>query len=744
MYEISSVIYILQKNKKIMNYIQEGIRKGIISFDAEQKYITYIAQNKKRNYQNPEEKVQAETFCKLVLEYGYATTHIQLYVTVKMGVSDKEADIVVYTNETCEQPYIVVECKKEDISEMEFKEAVKQAFSYAHALAGTTKFIWVTKGNKEEFYKFNKDKNSKEAIADIPYFGETDTKKYKYAKAGFYKDKIRGKEETVKAEDIRPIEESNLTRIFKQAHDALWAGGELNPSQAFDELDKLVFCKIWDEKNTKKGEPYKFQIYTEFFSEDPAEQEKKSLEALQKRIVALYDKGKEKDPEIFNKPIDLSPERIKTIVEYFQSISLSETDLDSKGKAFETFLGTYFRGEFGQYFTPRNVVKFAVDVLKINNESRVLDTSCGSGGFLLYVLDKVRRQADELYDITNPKEAVEHYNYWHTFAEKNLFGIEINDQISRVAKMNMIIHDDGHTNVVTHDGLFEIETIAKNTGNKGFARNFFDFVVTNPPFGSIVKQSEKSYMQVDSSTAPYYSFALKELNWVDKLLKPQHKATGRENQSTEILFLEQIHNCLKAGGYAAVVVPDGILTNSSLAYVREGLEEKFRIVAVVSLPQTAFTHTGAGVKSSVLFLKKHDDKTTEKIRQKKQALQEQAAKKLQFTTQIEQWEKEKKELKKSPATPKGGVVTAKTHPSGVGGLEEINEKIATFKEELEELYQTEKQNGLIDYPIFMAIAENIGYDATGKTIAQNDLTDITTELRQFIEAIENGQEHFFA
>ncbi len=285
-----------------MNYIQEGIRKGIISFDAEQKYINYIAQNKKRNYQNPEEKVQAETFCKLVLEYGYATTHIQLYVTVKMGVSDKEADIVVYTDETCEQPYIVVECKKEDISEMEFKEAVKQAFSYAHALAGTTKFIWVTKGNKEEFYKFNKDKNSKEAIADIPYFGETDTKKYKYAKAGFYKDKIRGREETIKAEDIRPIEESNLTRIFKQAHDALWAGGELNPSQAFDELDKLVFCKIWDEKNTKKGEPYKFQIYTEFLAKTPQNKKKEVWRLCKKGLLPFMTKAKKKTPKFLTNP----------------------------------------------------------------------------------------------------------------------------------------------------------------------------------------------------------------------------------------------------------------------------------------------------------------------------------------------------------------------------------------------------------------------------------------------------------
>lgn len=755
--------------------IQKALAKGIISFDSEQKYITYTHQNKKRSFQNPEEKVQAETFCKLILQYGYPEKCIQQFVSVKMGVSDKEADIVVYNDEECTKPYIIAECKSEDISELEFQEAVKQAFSYAHALAGTSKYVWVTKGNKEEFYKFDKEKNTKEPISEIPYFGESETKKYRFAKGGFYKDKVQGKETTIKIQDIQPISENELTKLFKQAHDALWAGGELNPSEAFDELDKLIFCKVWDEKNTKKGEPYQFQILNE------------EVGNLKKRINELYDKGKVKDPEVFNKPIDLTAERIKTIVEYFQKISLSETDLDNKGKAFETFLGTYFRGEFGAYFTPRTIVKFAVEALPIINESRVLDTSCGSGGFLLYVLDKVRRQATEIY--TNAENDIREYQdwhrHWHDFAEKNLFGIEINEQISRVAKMNMIIHDDGHTNVIQHDGLYEIEVMAKK--NKGFAANSFDFIVTNPPFGSIVKQSEKAYMQTEKNTAPYYDFSLKEINWIDKIAKGSHLTTGRENQSTEVLFIEQIHKFLRAGGYLAVVIPDGILTNSSLGYVREGIEEKFRIVAVVSLPQTAFTNTGAGVKSSVLFLKKYDEKTTQEIKKAKDKIISILDDQKQIKKTIDALEAEKKQAIKT--------LTAKDEETQLRKkiiTDEYNERINNFKEELNELYETEKQRQLPDYPIFMAIAENIGYDATGKntqkvieidenssykgkkvirelqendlftaeifkqktyengkevinTLKENVLTDkgILGELRRFIEAIENGSDSFF-
>lgn len=766
-----------------MELIQQGIAQGLIRFDDDVKTITYLHQNKKRNYSNPEEQVQAETFLKLVLEYGYPVEHIEQFVTVKMGSSSKEADIIVYKDAAHTLPYIVIECKSQDISEQEFKkDGVDQAFSYAHALAGTTKFIWATKGNKEEFYRFDKDKNTKTTEADIPYYGDSDAKQYKYAKGGFYIGKSKGQDIPIKTGDLKTISEAELTRVFKQAHDALWDGGKLHPSQAFDEFDKLIFCKVWDEKNTKKGQPYTFQI-TGGTSDDEA----KNLAKLKKDIDGLYDMGKAKDPQVFNKPIDLEPEKIKTVVEYLQSINFLETDLDSKGKAFETFLGTYFRGEFGQFFTPRNVVKFAVDVLPITHESRVLDTSCGSGGFLLYCLDKVRKQADQEYDVNIPKEAVACYNQWHDFAEKNLFGIEINDQISRVAKMNMIIHDDGHTNVITFDGLYQIEHIAETTKNQGFKENSFDFIVTNPPFGSIVKQSQKSYMTSNGNTAPYYDFSLKEINWIDAKIKGKHATTGRENQSTEVLFIEQCGRFLKPGGYLAIVIPDGILTNSSSQYVRDGIEEKFRIVGVVSLPQTAFTNTGAGVKSSVLFLKKHDSATTENIRRTKQSLQDDLTLQNQLVEKASAWEKEKQALLK-PLKAKDDETKAKRQAIS----DEYSDKLNAFKEELEERYQAEKQARLPDYPIFMAIAENIGYDATGRNTEkllsridsidaqnqkiiidtyENDLfsvevakrkqlengkeveitlkervlphAGIAGELKRFIEAIETGQDSFF-
>jgi len=572
--------------------------------------------------------------------------------------------------------------------------------------------------------------------------------------------------------DLKSVTENELTRIFKQAHDVLWGGGKRNESEAFDEFDKLIFCKVWDERNTKKGKHYDFQI----FSEQEEDDEAKVLEDLKTRILAIYNKGKEKDPQVFNKPIDLEPLEIKAVVEYLQSINFSETDLDSKGKAFETFLGGLFRGKFGAFFTPRNIVDFVVSVLPITHESRVLDTSCGSGGFLLYCLDKVRKQADTEYDVSIPKEAIEHHTHWHDFAEKNLFGIEINDQIARTAKMNMIIHDDGHTNVVSHDGLYQIEQIAKNTNNQGFKENSFDFIVTNPPFGSIVKQSEQAYMKSDGNTVPYYDFSLKEVNWIDAKVKNKHTATGRESQSTEVLFIEQCYRFLKAGAILAVVIPDGILTNSSLQYVREGIEEKFRILAVVSLPQTAFTNTGAGVKSSVLFLRKYSVAETTKLKAVKQSLQDSLALQADLVDTLKVWEKEKTALIKkgdafcqqleadlqttlksleqqgelSKAVKKQQETDVKVLRKAHEKTEEFiawkkelsgqySEKIRDFKESLEEQYRAEKQAKLGDYEIFMAIAEDIGYDATGRETGNNELEQIALQLARFIGEVIAGK-----
>ena len=721
-----------------MNLIQEGIDKGLIKFDDEQKYITYIHQNKRRNFGNPEEKVQAESFLKLVLIYGYKPERIEQFASVKIGSDTREADIIVYSNDEHTSAHIVVECKKEDVSELEFNQAIAQVFSYAATGTVRARYFWVTSKIKDAYFEIPKKEPKKYlSIPDVPQYGVDKLAKYKYAKGG---GEVNGQ----KLFELEVVSEDELTRRFKQAHNSLWGGGELNPSEAFDELDKLIFCKIWDErKPRKKGEAYDFQIFSE-------STETKTNKELQNRINALYAEGRKKDPEVFKDDIRLSIEKLRTVVGYLESIHLGNTDLDSKGRAFETFMGSFFRGDFGQYFTPRPIVKFIVDTLPINNDSLVLDTSCGSGGFLLHALDKVRQQATDYYPDfeTNPKEANDHFKHWHDFAEKNLYGIEINEQIARTAKMNMIIHDDGHANVIATDGLLPVEDITDTDGNitqkgiysrtqnKGFAFDRFDFIITNPPFGSSIKQTEQSYMN-------QYGYAMKDIDW----LNPKSKQTPRDNQSTEILFIEQCHKFLTKGGYLAMVIPDGVLTNSSLQYVRDGIEEKYRIVAIISMPQTAFQATGAGVKSSVMFLKKHTAETTEQIKNQKTSLQDSIKENNDYLEQLQQIDLDKKQHIKDlkgfdnteglegKALIKSGAY--KEWKNTVNA--EYKEKIDALKETLSDQYLEQKQQMVDDYPIFMAIAEDIGYDATGKPTSNNELEIIGKELARFIDSIEKGK-----
>jgi len=714
-----------------MDLIAEGIKKKLIRLEDDGKYIVYLHQGKRRNYGNPEEKVQAEAFLRLVIVYRYPVKRIEQFVSVQMGSQAKEADIIVYGDDEQKAPLIVIECKKPDVTELEFIRAADQAVSYA--VAEGARYVWVTSNLKNEYFEIPAKKpKDRITIPDVPQFGIKDLARFKFAKNG-------GTTET--GQSLFPLElvtEDELTRRFQQAHQALWGGGELNPSEAFDELDKLIFCKLWDErKPRKRGESYDFQVIA-VKPKNESEEEVRKANAetnrnLLERLKKLYEEGRKKDPEVFKDDIRLSASKARTVVSYLESINLNKTDLDSKGRAFETFMGSFFRGDFGQYFTPRPIVKFIVDVLPITNESLVLDTSCGSGGFLLHALDKVRREADEYYPEQDSKD---HYRHWHDFAEKNLYGIEINEQIARTAKMNMIIHDDGHTNVVASDGLVPPAEIRKATKNEGFKENRFDFIITNPPFGSSVKQTEKAYLN-------QYRLATRDVDW----LNPKSKAAERPGQDTEILFIEQCWKYLAEGGYLAVVIPDGILTNSSLQYVRDEIEDIYRIVAVVSLPQTAFAANGAGVKSSVLFLKKHTETETKRMSHTKQKLKDNIRAKEKLEDKLNAIERAKKaELKKLEGRPEFASLTAKARKENEAyatEAKEISDRCSTQTSELRfdlsEIYEERRRKDLPDYPIFMAIAEDIGYDATGRESKTNELEPIAEELERFIKAIEEGK-----
>jgi type I restriction enzyme M protein len=579
----------------VINYnIERGKNEKLISIENGR--ITYNCKRKfSDNFKDPEEQVRASYFVELVLNYKYSNTQIDMEVTVPKRTPEDKADIVVYEDKECKQPYLVVECKKDRITDAEYKQAIEQAFGnanglrakYAVTIAGLTRTAFDIAG-------FKPGEREKNVIGDIPVrFG-------KVPKYRFTKDHPTN--------DIKKVSREELIRTLEKCHDTVWQGGKLAPTAAFDEVSKLLFCKLKDEKDTiEEGKEYQFQIGTH-----------ESAEEVYSRINAIYEQAKKQDAEVFTRSIEIEPKVVYQVVEHIQSINFVDTDLDTKGLAFERFMQDFFKGKMGQYFTPRKLVEFCVKMLEPGKDDLVLDPDSGSGGFLLNTLDSIRREAE-----TKIKDPARAYAYWHDFAQKNLYGIEINDQIARVCKMNMIIHDDGHTNVISTDSLDNWDNIQSN--HKSFNKDHFDIVLTNPPFGAKIKNSEKGYLD---------NYQL---------------GKGRNYQKAEILFIERIIDFVKPGtGRIGMVLPDGILTNSSLQYVRDEIMKRCQILAVVSLPQFSFAHYGAGVKASLVFLRRLADNET-------------AGK----------------------------------------------------------------------YPIFMAIAEHIGYDATGRDDPRNDLDTIHDEWKNF-------------
>ena len=557
--------------------------------------IRYVAVNHTEKWSAPEEKVCAAYYAELIYRYGYRPECIGVEVTVPDRTPVDRVDLVVFRDKKRTKPYAVIECKRDGVSDTEFKQAVEQAFGNGQAHKFRAEYIGVVAGQTRAFYdcsdEFGVLEREANIVADMPIqYGKPE--EFKYYKNAFPKP------------DIAAVSRDDLIKTIRKCHQTLWGGGRLSPPMAFGELTKLIFLKTRDEKTPRiKGQPYEFQIKTN-----------ETAERLAARIKAMYTAERQNEPDVFNDDIKIDDTTLKNVVLHLGSVNLTATDLDTKGVAFEQFMDGFFKGDFGQYFTPRNIIAFAIQMLDIHAGDFVMDPACGSGGFLLHALDHVRRLASKFYE----EDSSEHFDYWHSFAEKRLFGIEINEEIARVAKMNMIVHDDGHTNIIGNDALEPLADIAyKNaafaaiigvdaeTGQRNESKGFSK-ITTNPPFGAVIKDDLHRYLPGYELSRYIAKGDGKNEDEDDSAdFRVGRKAIRqRTSVKTEIIYCERVWQLLKPGGQAAVVLPDGLLTNASLQGVRDWIMERFKVLAVVSLPQFAFAHLGAGVKSSVIFLEK--------------------------------------------------------------------------------------------------------------------------------------------
>ena len=591
----------------------------------------------------PEERVRQEYICRLVNHYGYDLSQMEQELQVNnshRGQGKARADIVVWKSATAKSnddaTTIVVECKAEHITIRE--EDYFQGYNYA-AWAGADFFV-TTNLKETRVFKVNKGKLPKrlEEIVDIPKAEElTNVKKLKELLS-----------------QTKAFTRDEFSKLLFKCHNIIRNNDKLSPEAAFDEISKVLFMKIRYERNNTGTQIFSAEEFAKLREAYYKTKSKQSLPFYQQ----LFERTKEdyvKD-DLFepNDTIKIKEASFEAIVKELEVYNLSRTADDVKGIAFEKFLGKTFRGELGQFFTPRTIVDFMVALLDPEEGEIICDPCCGSGGFLIkafeYVREKIENDIqrvkeqikaqlfDEKYDSLSDKkkadvdERVDEYftilnqelDTIHTdsrlqhLSSDCIFGTDANPRMARTAKMNMIMHGDGHGGVHHHDGLLNVN---------GIFENRFDVILTNPPFGSRVEKSLKiteadkftDEAKIEHYTKRYgeeYTKALEQVNGnIGESVLSLYES-GKLSGLTEVLFIERCLRLLKPGGRLGIVLPEGVLNNTQLQSVRELFEGMAKIILITSIPQDVFMASGATVKPSLMFFKKF---TTEEVAQYEQA-----------------------------------------------------------------------------------------------------------------------------
>lgn len=548
----------------------------------------------------PEEYVRQTIEKRLINEHKYVPSQVQVEYTVQLASSKKRADIVLFdkvcTNQVQENIRIIIECKNETIDPTNAKDGIEQLKTYMSACVNCEWGMWTNGKHKVVLRKVVNEKGHIvfEDYNDIP------------SADGNLEDIDRPKRQSLKN-----ASDDNLLFVFKTCHNHIYVNDGLQKQPAFFELLKVIFCKIEDERNI----PAPLDFYA-------TSSERKSSDGqltVKNRISKIFTRVKTKHGKIFdaNEEILLTPRSLAYIVSELQKYSLLNTNIDIKGKAYEEIVGANLRGDRGEFFTPRNIMKMAVEIINPALDERVLDSSCGTGGFLVnamtHVINKLEAQFSESIGVL---KAEWDNDTRRAFQDKvaevagtNYFGFDINPDLVKATKMNMVMNNDGSGNILQinsllppHEWSDEFKTkLAETLGiAKSSLRNhetiaLFDVIITNPPFGSKIPIKDESILK---------QYELAHI-WANKDKAGKWTMTSRLQSSVppEILFIERCIQLLKPGGRIGIVLPDSILGSPGLGYIREWLIRNVKIVASLDLHADTFQPRN-GTQTSVLFLQK--------------------------------------------------------------------------------------------------------------------------------------------
>lgn len=599
----------------------------------------------------PEEQVRQSYICRLVNVYGYDLEQMDEELKVNnshRGQGKARADIVIWKSKEDKKKnkaaFIVVECKAETVKIRQ--EDYYQGANYA-AWSGASFFV-TTNEKETKFFRVDKDSMPKDLdeIIDIPNASIiNDQKKV---------DKLLSQ--------TKAFSRDEFAKLLQKCHNIIRNNDKLSPEAAFDEISKILFMKIRYERNPDEEVLFsleKFQRDEQQFEKNikkhlPAEAQIPYMQYLFKATKDEFAEDKLFDSY---ETIKIKQYSFEQIVKELEKYNLSATSDDVKGIAFEHFLGTTFRGELGQFFTPRTIVDFMVEVLDPQEGETICDPTCGSGGFLIksfeYVRDKIEKDVenykkelkaqlfDEKYEKLSEKEQLEINEKYsnilkklnsdinvpnksyskQTEAEKNrrisklssscIYGTDANPRMARTSKMNMIMHGDGHGGVHHHDGLINVN---------GIFENRFDVILTNPPFGARIEKDYKlsetdrfyDEEKLKEYEKRYGDDCIKQIKELNKAIDDGQKILdrfdlGKVSGLTEVLFMERCLKLLKPGGRMGIVLPESILNGSGLQKVRDYFESEAKILLITSIPSDVFTAAGATIKPSLLFFKRFSE-----------------------------------------------------------------------------------------------------------------------------------------
>lgn len=519
----------------------------------------------------PEEIEAVQVFAKqLVEDYGYPKDHIQtrpqFRVKVRPSDTKKEypVDIAVFQNDNKQEDdiYIIVECKKK--SRKDGKTQLQDYLRFSKAFLG----VWFNGDERLFLRKVEKDGRIEfEEIPNIPQYGQ------RVEDIGKFRRK-----------DLKPTH--NLKATFKAIRNHLAANtiGATRDEVLAQQLINLVFCKIYDERFTEPNDIVTFRAGVD-----------EEAKEVKERILDLFDKVKRKYKEVLDDSdtITLDANSVAYVVGELQNYCLIEAERDIIADAFETFIGHALKGGQGQFFTPRNVVKMMVDILDPDDEDLIIDPACGSGGFLLEALRHVWRKLDaegEKYHWNNENLKEEKME----FALNRIRGIDKDYFLAKVAKAYMAIVGDGKSGIFCEDSLENPQNWNSKTREK-IHLGEFSVLLTNPPFGSkIPVRGEEKLKQFE------FGYKWKLDKKTEKWVKTEKL---KEQEEPQVLFIERCLSFLKDGGRMAMVLPSGILGNEQEAYLRQYIQEKGNLFAIVELPFETFS-PNVTINTSVLFIQK--------------------------------------------------------------------------------------------------------------------------------------------